>query len=88
MPIKSPLAILGRNAIQRIAHICAHVIVPVLVQRERAARVLHEEVQEADFVGAEFGEFGDDVVGYEVGAAGARGESELFLGPGHFVLRF
>lgn len=48
--------------------------------------MLHEEVQEADFVGAEFGEFGDDVVGYEVGAAGARGKRELFLDPGHFVL--
>lgn len=64
MPIKIPLVILRRNPIQRIAHIRAHIIVTVLVQRERAARVLHEEGQEADFVGAQFGEFGDDVVGY------------------------
>lgn len=26
------------------------------------------------------------MVGYEVGAAGARGEGELFLGPGHFLV--
>jgi hypothetical protein len=27
---------------------------------------------------------GEDFVGYEVGAAGARGEGEGFLEPGHF----
>lgn len=63
MPIQIPLPILRRNPIQRIAHICTHIVIPVLVERERAARVLDEEVQHADFVGAEFGEFGDDVVG-------------------------
>ena len=85
MPIQIPLPILGGNAVQSIAHVCAHVVVPVLVEGERAARVLHEEVEHADFVVADFGEFGDDVVGDEVGAARAGGEGELFLEPGHFL---
>lgn len=84
MPIKIPLPIRRRNPVQRIAHIGAHILVPVLVQRERAAGVLHEQVEHADFVIAEFGELGEDFVGYEVGAAGARGEGEGFLEPGHF----
>lgn len=86
MPIQIPLPILGGNPVQRIAHIRAHVVIPVLVQGECAARVLHEEVEHADFVVADFGEFGDDVVGDEVGAARAGGEGELFLEPGHFCL--
>jgi hypothetical protein len=86
MPIKVPLPISRRNPIQRIAHIGAHILVPVLVQRERAAGVLYEEVEHADFVIAEFGELGQDFVGYEVGAARAGGEGEGFLEPGHFSL--
>jgi hypothetical protein len=43
--------------------------------------VLDEEVEQAGFVGLNFGEFLEDVVGDEVGAAGARGEDEGFLEP-------
>lgn len=84
MPVEIPLAVRRRNPVQRIAHVGAHVLVPVLVQRERAARVLHEQVEHADFVVAEFGELGEDFVGDEVGAAGAGREGECFLEPGHF----
>lgn len=63
MPIQVPLAIFRRNAIQRIAHVGSHVLVPVLVQAEGAAGVLDEEVEQAGLVRAQLGEFGDDVVG-------------------------
>lgn len=88
MPIQIPLTIVRRDAIQRVAHVGAHVLVPVLVQREAAAGVLHEEMQSADFVGLQLGQGGDDFVGDEVAAARARGESECFLEPGHVRLHF
>ena len=87
MPIEIPLPIRRRNSVQRIAHIGAHILVPVLVQRERAAGVLDKQVEHADFVVADFGELGEDFVGYKVGAAGARGQGEGFLEPGHFASR-
>lgn len=85
MPIKVPLAIIRRNAIQRVTHIRADVIIPVLVQRETAASMLDEEVQDAALVVAQLGQFGDYLVGDEVAAAGAGGEGEGFLEPGHFA---
>lgn len=45
--------------------------------------MLDEEVQKTDLEGFEFGERVFDVVGYEVGAAGAGGKGERFLEPGH-----
>ena len=83
MPIQIPLPIHRRQPIQRIAHIRAHVVIPVLVERQAAAGVLDEQVQQADFVVAQFGELGGDVVGDQVAAARARGEREGFLEPGH-----
>lgn len=74
MSIQLPLPILRRNPVQRIAHVCPHILVPVLVQAQRAARVLDEQVQQARLVRADLGQFGEDVVGYEVGAACAGGE--------------
>lgn len=71
------------NPVERVTHIGADIVVPVLVQGEGTAGVLDEEVQHPDLVVAEFGELGDDMVGDEVGAARARGESEGFLEPGH-----
>lgn len=88
MPIEVPLAVIRRNSLQRISHVRAHVVVPIFVQRQRAARVLHEQVQQANFVVAKLGELGDDFVGDEVGAAGARGEGECFLEPRHFLFAF
>jgi hypothetical protein len=76
------LLILGHNPVQRIAHIRAYIFIPVLVQTERARRVLHEQVQETCFVRLELGEFVGYRRGYEVGAATACGECELFLEPG------
>lgn len=83
MAIKIPLAILGGQAIQRIAHVGAHIVIPVLVERQAAAGVLDEQVQQADFVVAQFGELGGDVVSDQVAAARARGKREGFLEPGH-----
>lgn len=76
-------ASLGRDAVERIAHIGADVVVPVLVEAEGAARVLDEQVQQADLVAAQLGQVVYDVVRHEVGAARARGEGELLLRPRH-----
>jgi hypothetical protein len=83
MPVHIPLLVLGRNAVERVRHVLAHILVVVLVQAEGAGRVLDEEVHEADFVGFELGELAHDFVGYEVAAAGLGGEGEGFLGEGH-----
>lgn len=70
MPIQpAGLLILRHQSVQRVRHVRSHVVIPVLVEAERAARVLDEEIQEADFVRGDFGEGGRDVVGYEVGTA-------------------
>lgn len=45
--------------------------------------MLHKQIQHADLVVADLGQFGEDVVGDEVGAAAAGGEGEVFLEPGH-----
>lgn len=81
--IQIPLAIRRGNAVQRVTHVSADIVVPVFVQREGAASVLDEEMEHADLVIAELGEFGDNMVGDEVGAAGAGGEGEGLLEPGH-----
>ena len=75
------LALVGRNALQRICHVLAHVLVPVLVEAERAAGVLHEQVQQADAVGRELRELRRDAVRHQVGPARRGGERELFLEP-------
>lgn len=85
MTIQISLPIIRRNPIQRITHISPDIIVPILIQRQRTTRVLHEEVQHADLVVADLGELGEDGVGDEVGAAAAGGEGEVLLEPGHCV---
>lgn len=58
--------------------------VPILIQSQPAARVLHKEVQQPDLVRLDLGaELLHDQVGDEVGAARPRGEGKLLLGPGH-----
>ena len=83
MPVQIPLAILRRDPIECVAHVLPDFFVPVLVQREGAGCVLDEEVEDADFVVAELGEFAGDGVGDQVGAPGALGEGEGLLEPGH-----
>lgn len=83
MSVQITLPIGRRNPIERVAHVRADIVIPVLVQGEGATGVLYEEVQHANFVVAEFWEFGDDIVGDEVGATRTRGEGECFLEPGH-----
>jgi hypothetical protein len=64
MPIQAlSLLVLRHNAVQRRAHISAYIGVVVLVQRERAGRVLDEEVQEAGLVALDFGNLLEDLVG-------------------------
>jgi hypothetical protein len=73
------LLILRYNTIQRRAHIRANILIPVLIQRQRARCVLDEEIQETGFVVLDLGYFFEDVVGYEVRAARSAGEGEGFL---------
>lgn len=84
MPIQTrSLLILGHNPIQRITHVRAHVLIPILVQTQRAARVLHEQVQDAYFVIADLGKALLDVGGDEVAATAAARKGDAFLKPGH-----
>jgi len=83
VPVQIPFGVFGRQAVQGVGHVLAHVLVVVFVQAEGARGVLDEEVQDADFVGFELGELAGDFVGYEVAAAGFGGEGEGFLGEGH-----
>lgn len=78
MSVKTLFAplILWHNAIQRRAHVRAYILIPVLIQRQSARRVLNKEIQKTRFVLLDLGEFLDDRVGYKVGAAAARGENE------------
>ena len=88
VPIDSLAAdILGYHTVQRIPHILARIIVPVLIQAERAAGVLDEEMEDADAVVFDLGDGGGDVRGDEVDAAGARGQGDGALGEGHFGIR-
>ena len=62
--------ILNNNPIKRITHIPPNIIIPILIQTQRATRMLQEQVQEAAFHVFDLRERGHDVLGYEVGAAG------------------
>jgi hypothetical protein len=75
------LLVLRHNAVQRRAHVRAHILIPVLVQGQRARCMLDEEVQQAGFVVFDLGDFFEDVVGNEVGAARSAGEGKGFLCP-------
>ena len=75
------LPLIRRDPLQRVRHVLAYVLVPVLVEAERARRVLDEEVQEADAVRGDLGELARDAVGDQVGAARGRREGELLLEP-------
>ena len=83
VPVKLALPVLGRNAVQRIRHVLAHVFVIVFVQAQGARSVLDEEVHDADFVVLELGQLARDFIGDEVAAAGLGGERELFLEERH-----
>jgi hypothetical protein len=69
MPVEIALAVSGDNTIQGIRHVSADIFVPIFVEGERAASVLDEELQNADFVGLQFGELRDNVVGHQVGTS-------------------
>lgn len=58
------LLVLGHNAIQRRAHVRAHILVEILIERQRARSVLDEEVEQACLVLFYLGDFFQDVVGY------------------------
>lgn len=65
-----------------------HFTIPVLVQTQRAARVLDEQIQESDFVVLDLRDFFLDDVGDEVAAATFRRQGEGLLCPGHFRFCF
>ncbi|KAK1825248.1 hypothetical protein LTR12_000048 [Friedmanniomyces endolithicus] len=79
MPVHLPLNILGSDSVESVRHVGPDVRVVVFVQGEGAGGVLEEEVEEANFVGFELGEVGEDFGGDKVAAPALRGE-------GHFVL--
>jgi hypothetical protein len=83
MPIQRPLPILRRNPIKRITHIRPDILIPILIQTQRARRMLHEQVQQAYFIGFQLRQLRCDVLSYEIGAPGLRGEREGFLEPRH-----
>lgn len=73
---------LGRDAIHCIGHVGANVVVPVLVQAQRTARVLDKQVEDSDFVILELWKSAHHIVGDEVRALGLAGQRELLLEPG------
>lgn len=83
VPVQISLPVLGRDAVERVRHVVAHILVPVLVQAERARCVLDEEVEQADLVVAQLGQLALDVVGDEVGALGIGREVDGLLEPRH-----
>jgi hypothetical protein len=87
MPVQpGPLLVLWHNAIERITHVGADIVVVVFIQRQRARRVLDEQRQQARLVLLELRQLARDDVGDEVRAARARGERELFLEPARSCL--
>lgn len=62
--VQIPLAVFWRDAVEGVAHVGADILVPVFVKREGAGCMLHEEVEEADFVVLDLWDGGGDVVGY------------------------
>ena len=76
------LACLGHDAIQGIGHVGPDVVVPVLVEREGARRVLHEQMQDADAVLGDLGAEGRlDVRRHEIGPTRSRRQGEGRLEP-------
>lgn len=73
----------GGDAIEGVAHVGADVVVPVLVEAQRAARVLHEQVQQADPVLPDLRHLPRHVVRHQVRPPRSRRQRELFLEPGH-----
>lgn len=74
VPIQAlALFVLGHNAVQRRAHVSAHILVEVFVERQRARRVLDEEIEQPRLVLLDFRDFLENMVGDEVAAAGAGG---------------
>lgn len=58
--------VLGNNAVQRIAHVRANVLVVVLVETEPAARVLQGQREQAYAVARELRQRAGDLGGYQV----------------------
>lgn len=73
--------VVGDDVVESGGHVCAHVRIAVLVERDGGGRVLQEEVDGADGVLLEGGHVADNLVGDEVAAAGTGGEGKLVLFP-------
>lgn len=82
-PLPRVVVLLRHDPVQRIAHVGPDIRVPVLVHAQRAAGVLHEEMQDADPVVLDLWQLRRYLVGDEVGAARPGGHGERSLEPGH-----
>lgn len=83
MPIQIALLIIRHNPFHSITHVLPNVAIPILIHTQRARGMLHEQMQDADFVVLDLGELFDNVIGYEVGAARFGREADSFLEPRH-----
>lgn len=63
-----------------------HILVPVLIQTQRATGVLHKQLQDTNFVVFDFWHFFENSVGDEVTASALCRKRKLFLRPGHCCL--
>ncbi len=52
--------------VEGIAHVRPHVRIPILIQAQSAAGMLHEEIEQANFVRLDLRKGRNDDVGYEV----------------------
>lgn len=82
MSIQIALLILGRNAIKRIAHIGPDIRVPILIQGQSAASMLHEQIQEADLIRSDLGQLVRDMVGNEIRSPRLGRQRNRLLEPG------
>lgn len=57
----------------------------VFIQSQGAARMLHKQVQQPDFVTANLGECADNLVSDEIRTPRLGGQCKLFLEPSHFT---
>jgi len=71
------------DAVEGVAHIGPHILVPVLVHAQRARRVLDEEIDQADFVITDLRELLGDVISNQVRAPRPRRQRKRLLEPGH-----
>ena len=74
------------QSIERHAQIPRHIRISVLIDRQRCRRVLNEEMQQTNPAAAEDRQLRQDMLSYEMTAAGKRRQNDLGLVPGSHSL--